>query len=151
MEQAISALKAALTADISYPEQQEPMNIRAGNSTRNVNRYANSVIESSSAVMKFMWVRMNEYSSYGFNCQCKWMYILRKWKVEAVVATFYNPGSRKFTRYRFRNAFLLMLRVLYNLWYWTGPNNANTRKRSSDFGTIPWSTSSSLLNTVIYM
>ena len=98
MEQALSALKAALTADISCPEQQEPMNNRAElrNTTRNVNTYANSVIESSSAVRKFMGVLTNVYLSYGFNYRRKWMCTLRKWTVETVVATFYNSGSRKF-------------------------------------------------------
>ena len=34
----------------------------------NVNTYANSVIESSFALMKFMEVLMNVYLPYSFNC-----------------------------------------------------------------------------------
>ena len=34
----------------------------------NVNIYANSVIESSFALMKFMEVLMNIYLPYSFNC-----------------------------------------------------------------------------------
>ena len=45
----------------------------------NVNTYANSVIESSLALMKFVEVLMNVYLPYSFNCWRKWMYILREW------------------------------------------------------------------------
>ena len=34
----------------------------------NVNIYANSVLENSSALMKFMDVLMNVYLPYSFNC-----------------------------------------------------------------------------------
>ena len=34
----------------------------------NVNTYANSVIESSFTLMKFMGVLMNVYLRYSFNC-----------------------------------------------------------------------------------
>ena len=45
----------------------------------NVNTYANNVIESSFALIKFMEVLMHVYLPYSFNCWCKWMYLLCKW------------------------------------------------------------------------
>ena len=50
----------------------------------NVNTYANSIIESSFTLMKFMEVLMNVYLRYSFNCWRKWLYILRKWTAKGV-------------------------------------------------------------------
>ena len=51
----------------------------------NVNTYANSIIESSFTLMKFMKVLMNVYLRYNFNYWRKWLYILRKWTAKGVV------------------------------------------------------------------
>ena len=48
------------------------------------NTYANSVIESTFTLMKFMEVLMNVYLRYSFNCWPKWLYILRKWTAKGV-------------------------------------------------------------------
>ena len=50
----------------------------------NVTTYANSVVESSFALMKFMEVLMNVYLPHSFNCCHKWIYILRKWTAKGV-------------------------------------------------------------------
>ena len=50
----------------------------------NVDTHANSVTESSFALMKFMEVQMNVYLPYSFNCWRNWMCILRKWTTKGV-------------------------------------------------------------------
>ena len=50
----------------------------------NVNTYANSIIESSFTLMKFMEVLMNVYLRYSFNCWRKWFYILLNWTAKGV-------------------------------------------------------------------
>ena len=50
----------------------------------NVNTYANSIIESSFTLMKFMEVLMNVDLRYSFNWWRKWLYILRKWTAKGV-------------------------------------------------------------------
>ena len=50
----------------------------------NVNTYANSVIESSFTLVKFMEVLINVYMRYSFNGWRKWLYILRKWTAKGV-------------------------------------------------------------------
>ena len=52
----------------------------------NVNTYANSIIESSFTLMKFMEVLMNVYLRYSFNYWRKWLCILLKWTAKGVVA-----------------------------------------------------------------
>ena len=52
----------------------------------NVNTYANSVIESSFTLMKFMELLMNVYLRYSFNGWRKWLYILRKWTAKGVLS-----------------------------------------------------------------
>ena len=56
----------------------------------NVNSYANSIIESSLTLMKFMEVLMNVYLRYSFNCWRKWLYILRKWTAKGVIGSLSN-------------------------------------------------------------
>ena len=53
----------------------------------NVTTYANSVIESSFTLIKFMDVLMNVYLRYSFNCWRKWLCILRKWTAKGVIAS----------------------------------------------------------------
>ena len=53
----------------------------------NVNTYANSIIENSFTLMKFMEVLMNVYLRYSFNCWRKWLCILRKWTAKGVITT----------------------------------------------------------------
>ena len=65
----------------------------------NVNIHVNSVIESWSALMKFMEVLMNVCLPYSFNCWRKWMHILGK--CTAIGVFFQIVGCwRFFSSYR---------------------------------------------------
>ena len=59
----------------------------------NVNTYANSVIESSFALMKFMKVLMNVYLPFAVHLRKRYIHLRQQWKLYGkytFISTFMN-------------------------------------------------------------